>query len=243
MEPIEVERLVKRYGTTTAVHDVSFRVRAGSVTALLGPNGAGKTTLLRCLLALDDPTSGSASLLGCRYRDLVDPVKQVGVALDGAPAHPGRSGRNHLRWMAAAAGITVKAVPRLLDVVGLADAADRPVRTYSLGMRQRLGLAGALLGDPDVLILDEPTNGLDPEGIAWTWEFLRSYAAGSRCVLVSTHHLAEAARAATDVVVLSRSRLVAACPIDRFTASYAGSSGSLHEAFRAATGTPEVQAS
>ena len=188
---IDVMGLTKRFGAVTALDDLTFSVEPGVVTGFLGPNGAGKTTTLRCLLGLVAPTSGTATIDGRRYRDLERPLMTVGAALEAADFHPGRSARAHLQVMALAAGVSRDRVDHLLGLVGLEEFADRRVGGYSLGMRQRLGLAQALLGDPPVLILDEPANGLDPAGIAWLRQFLRSLAGEGRTVLVSSHVLSE----------------------------------------------------
>jgi ABC-2 type transport system ATP-binding protein len=183
------------------------------VTGFLGPNGAGKTTTLRMLLGLVTPTSGSATIGGRPYRALSDPIRSVGAGLDGAAFHPGRSGRDHLRWMAAASDVPAERADELLVLVGLSDSARRPVRGYSLGMRQRLTLASALLGDPRVLVLDEPANGLDPEGIAWLRGFLRSLAGEGRTVFVSSHVLSEVQQTVDDVVIITRGRLAYSGPL------------------------------
>ena len=206
---IEVDGLTKRYGNVLAVDGLSFRVEPGRVTGFLGPNGAGKTTTLRVLVGLLRPTAGSATVLGRRYAELDDPVRSVGAVLEASGFHPGRSGRNHLRTLAIAAGIASPRVEELLQLVDLTGAARRRVGGYSLGMRQRLSLAGALLGDPQVLILDEPANGLDPQGIRWLRDLLRGFAAEGRTVLVSSHVLAEMQQLADDVVIIARGRIVA----------------------------------
>jgi ABC-2 type transport system ATP-binding protein len=206
---IEVDGLTKRYGNVLAVDGLSFRAEPGRVTGFLGPNGAGKTTTLRVLVGLLRPTAGSATVLGRRYAQLDDPVRSVGAVLEASGFHPGRSGRNHLRTLATAAGIASARVEELLQLVDLATAARRRVGGYSLGMRQRLSLAGALLGDPQVLILDEPANGLDPQGIRWLRDLLRGFAAEGRTVLVSSHVLAEMQQLADDVVIIARGRIVA----------------------------------
>ncbi|HEX7289587.1 MAG TPA: ATP-binding cassette domain-containing protein [Conexibacter sp.] len=218
---IEVSGLTKRFGDTVAVEDLSFSVAAGRVVGFLGPNGAGKTTTLRALLGLVRPTSGSATIEGRPYVTLPDPTATVGAMLDGGMLHPGRSGRNHLRTLAAAAGIRRARVDELLELVGLAAAAGRRTKGYSLGMRQRLGLATALLGDPRVLVLDEPANGLDPQGIRWLRDFLRSLAAEGRAVLVSSHVLAEVAQTADEVVVIHKGRSVAQAPLAELVAGRA----------------------
>jgi ABC-2 type transport system ATP-binding protein len=216
---IEVTGLTKRFGETLAVDDLSFSVDAGRVVGFLGPNGAGKTTTLRALLGLVNPTGGSAVVEGRPYVQLDDPTATVGAMLDGGLLHPGRSGRNHLRVLARAAGIGRGRVDELLELVDLAGAADRRTKGYSLGMRQRLGLAAALLGDPRVLVLDEPANGLDPQGIRWLRDFLRSLAAEGRAVLVSSHVLAEVAQTADEVVVIHRGRSVAQAPLAELVAA------------------------
>jgi ABC-2 type transport system ATP-binding protein len=205
---IDVVGLTKRFGAVTALDDLTFSVRPGVVTGFLGPNGAGKTTTLRCLLGLVAPTSGSATIDGRRYRDLEHPLATVGAALEAADFHPGRTARAHLQVIALASGVPRDRVDQLLGLVGLEEFADRRVGGYSLGMRQRLGLAQALLGDPPVLILDEPANGLDPAGIAWLRQFLRSLAADGRTVLVSSHVLSEVEQTVDDIVVIARGRLV-----------------------------------
>ncbi|HEX6514701.1 MAG TPA: ATP-binding cassette domain-containing protein [Nocardioidaceae bacterium] len=206
--PVDVVGLTKVFGRTRAVDDLSFSVRPGLVTGFLGPNGAGKTTTLRCLLGLVAPTAGSATIGGRRYHDLEDPVGTVGASLEAAGFHPGRTGRAHLEGMALGAGTDRARAAEVLALVGLTEVADRRAGGYSLGMRQRLALAGALLGDPRVLLLDEPANGLDPAGIAWLRGFLRHLAAEGRTVLVSSHVLAEVQQTVDEVVVISRGRLV-----------------------------------
>ena len=215
--PIEVEDLTKAFGrgtrATAAVRGLSFRVNPGRITGFLGPNGSGKTTTLRCLLGLVAPTSGAARFAGMRYQDLPEPTRQVGAALETAGFHPGRTARNHLATMARAAGLAPDRIDVVLSEVDLTDAADRRVGTYSLGMKQRLSLAGALLGDPGVLVLDEPANGLDPEGMAWLRALLRQRAANGATVLVSSHVLAEVQQTAEDVVIIAQGSLVHAGPI------------------------------
>jgi ABC-2 type transport system ATP-binding protein len=205
---IEVEGLTKRYGATLAVDDLSFSVAPGTVTGFLGPNGAGKSTTLRAILGLVTPTSGTTAVLGLPYRQLERPVQRVGAVLETFDAHPGRSGRNHLRVLAAAGGVPRSRVEEVLSLVDLTGAARRRVKGYSLGMRQRLGLAAALLGDPEVLVLDEPANGLDPQGIRWLRDLLRSQAAEGRTVLLSSHVLAEIAQTVDQVVIIHRGRLI-----------------------------------
>jgi ABC-2 type transport system ATP-binding protein len=187
------------------------------VTGFLGRNGAGKTTTLRALLGLVRPSAGTATFSGVPYRDLERPTRSVGAVLDGSGAHPGHRARDHLRILAAGAGLPAPRVEAVLDEVGLADAAGRRVGGFSTGMRQRLSLAGALLGDPEVLVLDEPTNGLDPEGIRWLRQLLRRAAADGRTVLVSSHQLAEVAQTVDDVVIVDRGHVVAAGPLDELT--------------------------
>jgi ABC-2 type transport system ATP-binding protein len=205
---IEVEGLSKRFGSTLAVDDLSFSVRPGTITGFLGPNGAGKSTTMRAILGLVRPTAGRTSVLGQRYRDLDEPVRRVGALLETFDAHPGRSGRNHLRVLALAGGIPRTRVEEVLSLVDLREAGRRRVRGYSLGMRQRLGLAAALLGDPEVLVLDEPANGLDPQGIRWLRDFLRSLAGEGRTILVSSHVLSEVAQTVDEVVIIHRGKLV-----------------------------------
>ncbi|HEY6886903.1 MAG TPA: ATP-binding cassette domain-containing protein [Solirubrobacter sp.] len=219
---IEVAGLTKRFGPVLAVDDLSFTADEGRVVGFLGPNGAGKTTTLRMLLGLVNPTSGRAVVQGSRYVELGDPVHTVGSVLDGGMFHPGRSGRNHLRALAKAAGIGDARVDELLQLVALSDAANRRAGGYSLGMRQRLGLAAALLGDPKVLVLDEPANGLDPQGIRWLRDFLRTLAKEGRAVLVSSHVLAEVAQTADDVVVINKGRSVAQAPLAEIMARSGG---------------------
>jgi len=219
---IAVERLTKRFGPVLAVDDLSFEVPHGSVTGFLGPNGAGKTTTLRALLGLVVPTSGSATIDGRRYADLADPVGTVGASLEASGFHPGRTGQDHLRVLCLAAGLPPRRADDVLALVGMTEAGGRRVGGYSLGMRQRLALAGALLGEPSVLLLDEPANGLDPEGIAWLRGFLRHYAAQGATVLVSSHVLAEVEQTADHVVIINRGRLVRAATLADL-ASAAGS--------------------
>jgi ABC-2 type transport system ATP-binding protein len=219
---IEVSGLTKRFGPVLAVDDLSFTVEEGRVVGFLGPNGAGKTTTLRMLLGLVNPTAGTATVHGKVYVRLEDPVHTVGAVLDGGMLHPGRSGRNHLRTLARAARIADARVEQLLELVALKDAADRRAGGYSLGMRQRLGLAAALLGDPRVLILDEPANGLDPQGIRWLRDFLRALASEGRAILVSSHVLAEVSQTADDVVVINRGRSVAQATLTEIIAGSGG---------------------
>ena len=205
---IEFSGISKRFGGVVAVDDLTFTVEPGVVTGFLGPNGAGKTTTLRMLLGLVRPTSGSATFGGSAYHELAQPLSTVGTALEASSFHPGRSARNHLRVYAAAAGIDDGRVANVLKTVGLVEFADRKVGGYSMGMRQRLGLAFALLGDPGVLVLDEPSNGLDPEGIRWMRGFLRALADDGRTVLISSHVLSEVQQSVDRVVIIRRGRSV-----------------------------------
>lgn len=205
---ITVLGLTKRYRERVVVDDLSFTAPAGMVTGYLGPNGAGKSTTLRMLLGLARPDAGRATIGGTPYHRLPHPRRVVGAVIDSTGFHPGRSGRGHLRVVAQAAGIPSGRVAEVLDLVGLRGAADRHVGGYSLGMRQRLALASALLGDPPVLVLDEPTNGLDPEGVAWLRELLRLWAGEGRCVLVSSHLLSEVEQVVDRVVIIKDGRLV-----------------------------------
>jgi ABC-2 type transport system ATP-binding protein len=206
--------LSKRFGNVQAVHDLSFSVEFGRVTGFLGPNGAGKSTTLRTLLGLIHPNAGTATFGGRRYEQLPHPSSHVGAVLEEASFHPGRSGRNHLRILAAAGEHPDARVEEVLDQVGLTAAADRRVKGYSMGMRQRLAIAAALLGDPDVLILDEPANGLDPPGIRWMRELLRHEAGRGRAVLVSSHLLSEVAQSVDDIVVISHGVLRGSGPLE-----------------------------
>jgi ABC-2 type transport system ATP-binding protein len=215
---IEIHDLRKRFGKVVAVDGVTFSAAEGRVTGFVGPNGAGKTTTLRALLGLVAPTAGTATVDGAAFRDLPEPVHHAGAVLETQAFHPGRTGRNHLRVVCTAAGIPKGRADELLTLVGLEGAARRRVKGYSLGMKQRLCLATALLGDPKVLVLDEPANGLDPEGIRWLRQFLRRLAAEGRTVLVSSHALAELAQTADDVVIITHGKLVAQAPIAELTA-------------------------
>ena len=205
---IEVESLTKRFRKTVAVENLSFKVREGAITAFLGPNGAGKTTTLRIILGLVQPTAGRATVMGRLYRELADPAREVGAVLEASSFHPGRSGRSHLQVVAAAAGIPFSRVEEALGLVQMTADAGRRVGGYSLGMRQRLSLAAALLGDPKVLVLDEPANGLDPQGMRWLRELLRTLAAEGRTILISSHVLAEVEQVADEVVIIHRGRFV-----------------------------------
>jgi ABC-2 type transport system ATP-binding protein len=205
---IVVSGLTKQYKGVTAVNDLSFTVEPGRVTGFLGPNGAGKTTTLRMLLNLVMPTAGTATIGGQRYADLEEPSRVVGAVLEASSAHKGRTGRNHLRACCLTVGLPMSRADEVLDLVRLTPAADRKFKGYSLGMRQRLGIAAAMLGDPGVLVLDEPANGLDPEGIRWMRELLQGLAAKGRTVLVSSHLLSEMQALADDVVIVAAGRLV-----------------------------------
>ena len=212
---VRVSALSKRYGEVLAVDQLSFALEPGTITAFLGPNGAGKTTTLRVLLGLAEPTAGEALVFGHRYRELEDPVRQVGAVLESGDFDPGRSGRNHLRALALAASISYRRVEELLALVELDRAADRPVKTYSLGMRQRLGLAAALFGDPELLLLDEPANGLDPAGVHWLRGFLHRLVADGRTVLISSHVLAEVAQTVQPALIMGGGRLVCDVALDQ----------------------------
>jgi ABC-2 type transport system ATP-binding protein len=213
---LEVRRLTKRFGATVAVDDLSFTVRPGRVTGFLGPNGAGKTTTMRVVLGLDRPTSGTALVDGKPYASLRRPLHEVGALLDAKGVHPGRSARAHLTWMAQSNGIPARRVDEVLDLVGLTPVANRRAGGFSLGMGQRLGIAAAMLGDPGILLLDEPVNGLDPEGIVWVRNLLKHLALQGRSVFVSSHLMSEMALTADHVVVIGRGRLIADEPITQF---------------------------
>jgi ABC-2 type transport system ATP-binding protein len=219
---IEVANLTKRFRKTVAVDDLSFKIREGAITGFLGPNGAGKTTTLRVILGLVHPTAGQATVMGRLYRQLESPTQQVGAVLEATDFHPGRSGRNHLRVLAAATGIPRSRVEEVLQIVDLQDAAGRRAGGYSLGMRQRLSLAGALLGDPRILVLDEPANGLDPQGIRWLREFLRSLAAEGRTIFISSHVLAEVEQIVDEVVIIHRGKFVVQATTAELVARAAG---------------------
>jgi len=224
---VEVSGLTKEYGGVTVVDDVSFTAEPGRVTGLLGPNGAGKTTTLRMLLGLVAPSGGVARIGRSRYGEIERPVLTVGALLEASGAHEGRTGRDHLRVLCRAAGLPLARADEVLGAVGLARVGGRLVRGYSLGMRQRLGVAAALVGDPQVLILDEPGNGLDPAGIRWTRDLLRALAASGRTVLVSSHQLAEVEQLADDLVVIAAGRVVASGTLESVIGAHAG----LEEAF------------
>ena len=215
---ITAQGLTKAFGSHLAVDGLNLEVPSGRVTGFLGPNGAGKTTTLRMVLGLAQPTSGTSTVLGAPYVELREPCRHVGVVLDAASFHPRRTARNHLRWLAAAGGVGPGRVGEVLEAVELAEAADRRVGEFSLGMRQRLGLAAALLGEPELLVLDEPANGLDPAGIRWLRELLRSFTASGGAVFVSSHQLGEVAQVADEVAVIQRGRLVAHTSVQTLTA-------------------------
>ncbi|WP_217214033.1 ABC transporter ATP-binding protein [Streptomyces sp. AC550_RSS872] len=216
MTSIEVQALTKEYGTGRAVDDLTFTVLPGRVTGFLGPNGAGKSTSMRLVLGLDRPTSGTVTIGGRAYENLREPLRHVGALLDAQAAHGSRTARDHLRVLAVSNRIAVRRVDEVLEETGLASVARRRVKTYSLGMRQRLGIAAALLGDPEVVMLDEPSNGLDPEGIIWIRALLRRLAGEGRTVLVSSHLMNETASFADHLVVLGRGRLLADTPMREF---------------------------
>ena len=213
---IDVSHLTKQYGQVRAVDDLSFQVEPGVVTGFLGPNGAGKSTTMRMILGLDTPTAGTALIDGSPYRSLHNPLRKVGALLDAKAIHPNRSARNALLWQAQASGIDASRVDEVLDLVGLTSVANKKAGGFSLGMGQRLGIAAAMLGDPEYLILDEPVNGLDPEGIRWVRELLRRFASEGRTVLVSSHLLAEMAQTADRLVVIGKGRLVASGSVHDF---------------------------
>ncbi len=213
---IEVAGLTKRFGRHVAVDNLSFNVTPGRVTGFLGPNGSGKSTTLRCMVNLDHVDAGAVTFGGEVYRSIHRPISSVGLLLDASYVHPARSGRNHLRWLAASNGIGRGRVEEVLALVGLVDVAHKRLKNYSLGMKQRLGLAAALLGDPATVILDEPANGLDPEGIRWIRDMLRYLASEGRAVLVSSHQLSEMSLMAEDLVVIGRGRLIDQCSVHEF---------------------------
>lgn len=230
---IEIIDVTKKYGGRTAVDRVSFTAKAGRVTGFLGPNGAGKSTTLRILLGLDRPASGTALIDGKSYTALAQPLRTVGAMLDGASAIPERRGIDHLRWIAQSNRIPARRIGEVFEQVGLSEAATRRVRKYSLGMRQRLGLAAALLGEPRFLVLDEPVNGLDPEGIRTIRAFLRSYADDGNTVLLSSHLMGETAQTVDDIVIINKGRIIADGALEQIIAGHA----SLEDAFFALTGS------
>jgi len=229
---IEVRGLRKRYGRTVALKGLSFTVAAGEVTGFVGPNGAGKSTTMRVILGLDAPEEGTALVGGRPYRELRTPLRQVGAVLDAAAIHPGRRARDHLLWMAQSNGLPPRRVDEVIEQVGLAAAARQRAGGFSLGMRQRLGIAGALLGDPPVLMFDEPANGLDPEGIRWIRGLLRSLAAEGRAVLVSSHLMGELEDSAEHLVVIGHGRLVADTTVRDLVAAASGDRVSLRTSNR-----------
>jgi ABC-2 type transport system ATP-binding protein len=211
---IQANLLTKRYGDTVAVDEASFTVQPGRVTGFLGPNGAGKSTTMRMILGLDVPTAGTVTVNGSRYRDLATPLRSVGALLDAKAVDSGRSAANHLLWLAHSNGIEVSRVAEVLDIVGLTDVAGKRVGTFSLGMNQRLGIAAALLGDPDTLMFDEPINGLDPDGILWIRNLMKSLAAEGRTVFLSSHLMSEMAQTAEHLIVIGRGRIIADASIE-----------------------------
>jgi ABC-2 type transport system ATP-binding protein len=222
MDVVKAESLTKRFGEVSAVTDLSFALEAGTITGFLGPNGAGKTTTLRMILGLVEPTSGRALVFDHPYAALPRPALRIGAVLEATDFHPGRTGRDHLRTLGLAVDVPDSRVDEVLRLVELSDAAPRRVKGYSLGMRQRLGLAAALLGDPELLILDEPANGLDPEGVRWLRDFLHSLAAEGRSVLISSHVLAEVAQTVDRVLIISDGRLVISSSLAELTARAGG---------------------
>jgi len=219
---IKVEHLTKRYQDTLAIDDLDFEVLPGVVTGFLGPNGSGKSTTMRIILGLDRPTKGQATVKGKRYGELKDPLHEVGALLDAKSIHPGRSARNHLRSLAASNRIPFSRVDEVLEFVGIASVANKKVGNFSLGMSQRLGIAGALLGDPEVLLFDEPVNGLDPEGIRWIRDFFRSLANEGRTVFVSSHLMSEMAVSADQIIVIGRGKFITQGSIDALTSTAKG---------------------
>jgi ABC-2 type transport system ATP-binding protein len=220
---VVADSLSKRFGSLLAVDGLSFALEPGTITGFLGPNGAGKTTTLRMLLGLAAPTSGRALVFGGPYSELDQPARRIGAVLEATDFHPGRSGRDHLRMLGDAVELSRARVDEVLRLVELGEVAGRRVKSYSLGMRQRLGLAAALLGDPELLVLDEPANGLDPEGVRWLRDFLRAFAAGQRTVLISSHVLAEVAQTVDQVLIINRGRLVVESSLEQLTARVGGS--------------------
>jgi len=231
MAVIAIEGLVKTYGKQNAVDNLTANVQKGRITGFLGPNGAGKSTTLRCLVGLSKPTSGSVKIYDRPYRELENPLSKVGTVLDSRGFHPALTGRQNLRVVAAAAGIDDSRVDEVLEMVELTEAAGRKMKKYSLGMKQRLALAGAILGDPEILILDEPANGLDPAGIAWLRNFLRQLAQGGRTILVSSHQLAEMQHTVDDVLIINKGMLIASGTKEQVMGD-----GTLEEAFLKLTG-------
>ena len=220
---VQSDSLSKRYGDVLAVDGLTFSIEAGTITGFLGPNGAGKSTTLRMLLGLAKPSAGHATIFGSPYDQLETPALRIGAVLEATDFHPGRSGRDHLRMLSRSVGLPDERVDEVLSLVELQDAAKRRVKGYSLGMRQRLGLAAALLGNPDLLVLDEPANGLDPEGVRWLRDFLRNFASGGRTVLISSHVLAEVAQTVDQVLIINHGRLVVESTLEELTARVSGS--------------------
>lgn len=219
---LKIDHLTKRYKDTLAVDDLDFEVKPGVVTGFLGPNGSGKSTTMRVILGLDHPTKGRATINGKDYADLKSPLREVGALLDAKAVHPGRSARNHLRALAVSNKIKLSRVDEVLEFVGISSVANKKVGGFSLGMSQRLGIAGALLGDPGVLLFDEPVNGLDPEGIRWIREFFRSLAKEGRTVFVSSHLMSEMAVSADQIIVIGRGRFITQGSVDELTATAKG---------------------
>ena len=224
---IAVDSLTKRYGAQIAVDDLSFTAPAGVITGFLGPNGAGKSTTMRMILGLDVPTSGTTKVNGQSYRDMPAPLTEIGALLDAGATHPGRSARDHLEAMALTHGIDSRRVERVIDMVGLGEVADRRAKTFSLGMAQRLGIASALLGDPGTLVLDEPVNGLDAEGIRWIRTLLKRLAAEGRAILLSSHLMSEMALTADRLIIVGRGRLIADTTVEAVVAD-ASAGGTVH---------------
>ncbi|MFF3850878.1 ABC transporter ATP-binding protein [Streptomyces sp. NPDC002328] len=231
---ITLDRLSKRYGDKTAVSDLSFAINPGKVTGFLGPNGAGKSTTMRMIVGLDSPTSGRALVGGKRYQELRHPLREVGALLDARAGHPGRSAYHHLLGMARSNGVPASRVEEVLDTVGLTEVARKRVGSFSLGMGQRLGIAAALLGDPEVLLFDEPVNGLDPDGVRWVRELMRSLAAEGRTVFVSSHLMSEMQETADHLLVIGRGKIITDAPIEEVIA------GSSLTAVRVRTPRPDV---
>jgi ABC-2 type transport system ATP-binding protein len=229
---IEVRGLTKRYGDKIAVDNLSFGIEPGKVTGFLGPNGAGKTTTMRCILGLDYPDAGTVAVAGQEYRDLAYPMREVGALLDAKALHGGRSAYHHLRCLAQTNGLPVRRVGEVLELVGLSDVARKRSKGFSLGMSQRLGIAGTLLGDPQVLMFDEPVNGLDPEGILWIRNLMKALAAEGRTVFVSSHLMSEMESTADHLIVIGRGKLIADCTMEEFVARASGA------AVRVRTPTP-----
>jgi len=232
---VSCRELTKHYGDLVAIDGITFSLHPGTVTGFLGPNGAGKTTTLRLLLGLAEPSGGEALIFGRRYRELEQPIRRVGAVLESTDFHPSRSGRDHLRTLALAAELPLSRVEEVLKQVDLGAAADRRVKSYSLGMRQRLGLAASLLGDPELLVLDEPANGLDPAGVHWLRGFLQTLAAQGRTVLISSHLLAEVAQTVNQILIIDRGRLLAGGRLD----DIAGNGRTLEEVYLELTARDE----